>query len=180
MNIMKPVASSMRPQLAPPVVNSFFRTAQDPRGEAQDALRLAAALGNLGRYEEAFAAALEAQELCLGAAEVRGEAEALKVLSDLKRADGQLDAALEAAEERDLEVCRFSHAVKRQKHILQSKFCSSGYIVLDNKFASRLIAVGGHRVQHPVTYRRQGLTIVRNLGDIQLEAPIGAKSFSWK
>eukprot|EP00435_Cladocopium_sp_Y103_P070734 s1182_g35.t3 len=65
----------------------------DIRGEAQDLLRLALA-------QQDILKALEAMDLCSAARDARGEAEALKVLSELRRSEGQLDAALEAAEER--------------------------------------------------------------------------------
>lgn len=64
----------------------------DTRGEAQDLLRLAV-------VQQDSTKVFEAIEL-LSSADARVEAEALKVLSDLRRSEDQLEAALEAAEER--------------------------------------------------------------------------------
>jgi len=70
---------------------ALAKASGDPRGEAQDLLRLAL-------VQQDAAKVFEALELCAGDARV--EAEAQKVLSDLRRSEGQLEAALEAAEER--------------------------------------------------------------------------------
>eukprot|EP00434_Breviolum_minutum_P023399 symbB.v1.2.020642.t1/scaffold1750.1/size103142/2 len=71
----------------------------DIRGEGNDLLRLAVTLASKKRQEEALTKALEAQELCSAHKDAFGEARALRVLSDLRKLDGDLDGALLAEEE---------------------------------------------------------------------------------
>ncbi|CAJ1422793.1 unnamed protein product [Effrenium voratum] len=72
------------------------KSSEDTAGEARDCLRMATALANLGRVDAALAKAAEAREL----ADPRGEAQALRTLAELLRMQGDVEKAMEAAEER--------------------------------------------------------------------------------
>ncbi|CAK9007739.1 unnamed protein product [Durusdinium trenchii] len=73
--------------------------AGDSKGEVRSALRWAAAAANARTLAEAVAKVKDAQETSVASEDRVGEAQALKLLSELRKLEGDLDAALQAAEE---------------------------------------------------------------------------------
>ncbi|CAJ1456020.1 unnamed protein product [Effrenium voratum] len=80
----------------------------DKRAEAMAILREAMAQGSMGKRDEAFSLAKQAQEFFQDSYWPRGEAQCLHFMADLRSQTGDLEAALECAEER-LAVLRSLH-----------------------------------------------------------------------